>query len=77
MLASQADCAGETVITMGTVKHRPPYQLHDQRVCRRCGSASVRVAALSRSIDSPAYEIFQCLDCESITWISGAHRNLR
>ena len=53
MPANQADCVAETVIAMGAFKHRPPYQLHDQRVCKRCGGASVRVAALSRSIDSP------------------------
>ena len=77
MPANQADCVAETVITMGAVKHRPPYQLHDQRVCKGCRDASVRVAALSKIIDSLAYEIFQCFDRESIAWISGADRNLR
>ena len=77
MLANPADCVVETVITMGAVAHRPPYQLHDQRVSKRYRGASVRGAALSRTIDSPAYEIVQCLDSETITWISGAFRDLR
>ena len=74
MLANQTDCVGESAIF--AVKHRPPDQSHDLKVCKRCGGASVRVAALSKSIDGPAYEIFQCPDCESIAWISWAHRNL-
>jgi len=77
MLANPADCIGEAVITLGAVKHRPPHELQDQRICKRRAGASVGVAALSRTIDSPAYEIVQCLDSETITWISGTSRDLR
>lgn len=76
-MINQADHVGETVVTMDAVKYRPLEQYHDLKVCNRCAGASVRVAALLKTMDSLAYEIFQYLNCESIEWISRADRNMR
>lgn len=74
-LAHQADCVGETLIATGIAG--PSGQFRGQGLCRRCGGACVRVAALSKTVDSPGYRIFQCLDCADVAWVSGADRNLR
>jgi hypothetical protein len=76
MLVNPTDYVGETAITivLSNIARRTTRTTLDS--ASDVGGASVGLAARSKTIDSPAYEIFQCLDCESIAWISRAHRNL-
>ena len=40
-----------------------------KRSCNRCGGRTVRVATISKSADNDAYEIYQCVDCNSHEWV--------
>ena len=39
-------------------------------LCPECGRASKRVATLRHDADNRAYEVFRCLNCGFVQWVS-------
>jgi DNA-directed RNA polymerase subunit M/transcription elongation factor TFIIS len=38
--------------------------------CERCGQATTLMTVIQRLGDTPGYRIFECRDCNILTWIA-------
>jgi hydrogenase maturation factor HypF (carbamoyltransferase family) len=37
--------------------------------CKRCGRRSVLVTTIPKRSENGAYQVYQCVDCQSIEWL--------
>jgi hypothetical protein len=40
------------------------------KTCERCGGRSERVTTFPKSSAAPGYDVYECLECNDIEWVS-------